>query len=75
MELALCPCDFSSSSGSAVTVYGSLIGDEASDCDALRRDVVVRSMDMDVLGVPVGLVSKVSFVLVGCRTGDSWGVE
>ena len=75
VELALCPCDFSSSSGSAVTVYGSFIGDEASDCDALRNDVVVRSMDMDVLGVPVGLVSKVSFVFVGCRTGDSWGVE
>jgi hypothetical protein len=56
-------------------VYGSLRGDDASDCELLLKDVVVRSMDMDVLGVPVGLVSNVSFVFVGCRTGDEWAVD
>ena len=47
-------------------------GEEASDCDtdALLADVV-RDMDMEVFGVPVGLVSRVSFVCVERRTGES----
>jgi hypothetical protein len=60
-----------------------LSGEDASDCDtdALRAEVVremevVRDIDTDVLGVPVGLVSRVSLVVVGRRTGElCCGVE
>ena len=47
----------------------SLIGVEASDCDELRNEAL-RSMEMDVPGVSVGLVSCVSLGCVDRRRGE-----
>jgi hypothetical protein len=42
------------------------------DCDA-ACECGVRSMDTDVLGVPVNVLLSVSFVCVGRRLGGSGG--